>query len=242
VKKSRGNRPSGEGESLRLPIGNVRRGIGATTTGGTRSKPNPRARKHGSLPGRTSLETLARPPRQRTRDRYRQSDDRSNRRLRRRPLPQRVDDIPPSGPPLADRRPDCLEADADRPSGVQCFRARYAEPVHFGAQLGVRRVSRFKALYGKAKGRALDGTSLPESLVADRTMAFVPMRDQSLEYVLMTSNALIRSGKGNRGDKGPRSVLSGTQEAASRVGRESRRGGTLRWSNVASPSTRSASQ
>jgi hypothetical protein len=95
-------------------------------------------------------------------------------RLRRRPLPQRVDDIPPSGPPLADRRPDCLEADADRPSGVQCFRARYAEPVHFGAQLGVRRVSRFKALYGKAKGRALDGTSLPESLVADRTNGLCP--------------------------------------------------------------------
>jgi hypothetical protein len=34
-------------------------------------------------------------------------------------------------------------------------------------------------------------------------MAFVPMRDQSLEYVLMTSNALIRPWKGNRGDKGP---------------------------------------
>lgn len=60
-------------------------------------------------------------------------------------------------------------------------------------------------------------------------MAFVLMRDQSLEYVLMTFNALIRSGKGHGGDKEPRSVLSGTQEAASRVGRENRRGGTLRW-------------
>ena len=43
-------------------------------------------------------------------------------------------------------------------------------------------------------------------------MAFVLMRDQSLEYVLITSNALIRSGKGNGADKEPRSVLSGTRK------------------------------
>ena len=79
----------------------------------------------------------------------------------------------------------------------------------------MRRVSRFKALYGKAKGRALNGTSLPESLVADRTMALVLMRDQSLEYVFMTSNALIRSGKGNRG--GQRTPVGSQRNTGSRL-------------------------
>jgi hypothetical protein len=45
-------------------------------------------------------------------------------------------------------------SDDQAPDGISSEKCR-------GAQTGVRRVSRFKALYGKAKGRALDGTSLP---------------------------------------------------------------------------------
>jgi hypothetical protein len=60
-------------------------------------------------------------------------------------------------------------------------------------------------------------------------MAFVLMRDQSLEYVLMTSNALIRSGKGNRGDKESRSVLKRNTGSFLAGWTENRPGGTLRW-------------
>ncbi len=64
------------------------------------------------------------------------------------------------------------------------------------------------ALYEKAKGRALDGTGLPESLVGRREKAFAnafAFGGTSLSNTLNTKiyNALTRSGKGIRGNKVP---------------------------------------
>jgi hypothetical protein len=64
------------------------------------------------------------------------------------------------------------------------------------------------ALYEKAKGRALDGSSLPESLVGRREKAFAnafAFGGTSLSNTLNTKiyNALTRSGKGIRGNKVP---------------------------------------